>query len=275
MSATSQNKKLFEDYDGFVEKFKPKKTTDDCYTPPIVYNAVAEWVANEYDLDKSTFVRPFKPGGDYECEDYTGKIVVDNPPFSILSAIVDFYLFNGVKFFLFAPTLTSIIRISDRCTALPVGVDITYENGAIITTSFVTNLEPFKIRMRTAPTLYAAVDKANRQNRQEQMRSLPKYSYPPELITSAQIYPYNKYGIDFKITREECIKVRMLDAQKPLGKTIFGDGLLLNERLTAEREKAEREKAEREKAEREKAVIFELSERERHILSNLNAASKE
>lgn len=24
----------FTDYDGFVEKFKPKKTTDDCYTPP-------------------------------------------------------------------------------------------------------------------------------------------------------------------------------------------------------------------------------------------------
>lgn len=24
----------FNDYDGFVEKFKPKKTTDDCYTPP-------------------------------------------------------------------------------------------------------------------------------------------------------------------------------------------------------------------------------------------------
>ena len=22
----------FEDYEGFVEKFKPKKTTDDCYT---------------------------------------------------------------------------------------------------------------------------------------------------------------------------------------------------------------------------------------------------
>ena len=25
----------FEDYDGFVEKFKPKLTTDDCYTPPV------------------------------------------------------------------------------------------------------------------------------------------------------------------------------------------------------------------------------------------------
>lgn len=26
----------FTDYEGFVEKFKPKKTTDDCYTPPAV-----------------------------------------------------------------------------------------------------------------------------------------------------------------------------------------------------------------------------------------------
>ena len=23
-----------EDYNEFIEKFKPKKTTDDCYTPP-------------------------------------------------------------------------------------------------------------------------------------------------------------------------------------------------------------------------------------------------
>ena len=275
MAATRQNKKLFEDYDGFVEKFKPKKTTDDCYTPPIVYNAVAEWVANEYSLDKSTFVRPFYPGGDYEREDYNGKIVVDNPPFSILAAIVDFYLFYGIKFFLFAPTLTSIMTISDRCTALPVGVDIAYTNGAVVVTSFVTNLEPFEIRMRTAPTLYAAVDKANRQNKEKQVKQLPKYVYPPELITSAQIYPYNKYGIDFKITRKECIRVGVIDAQKPLGKTIFGGGLLLNDRLTAEREKAEREKAEREKAEREKAEVFKLSERERYILSNLNTASKE
>ena len=34
MAATSQNKEKFEDYEAFVEKFKPKKTTDDCYTPP-------------------------------------------------------------------------------------------------------------------------------------------------------------------------------------------------------------------------------------------------
>lgn len=38
MAATSQNKELFEDYEGFVEKFEPKKTTDDCYTPPKIYD---------------------------------------------------------------------------------------------------------------------------------------------------------------------------------------------------------------------------------------------
>lgn len=83
--ATSQNKEKFEDYEGFIEKFKPKKTTDDCYTPPLVYEAIADWVANEYKLDKSKFMRPFYPGGDYEKEDYSGGVVVDNPPFSILS----------------------------------------------------------------------------------------------------------------------------------------------------------------------------------------------
>ena len=31
------------DYDAFVENFKPKRTTDDCYTPPAVYEAVKGW----------------------------------------------------------------------------------------------------------------------------------------------------------------------------------------------------------------------------------------
>ena len=30
-------------YDEFIEKFKLKKTTEDCYTPPLVYEAVFGW----------------------------------------------------------------------------------------------------------------------------------------------------------------------------------------------------------------------------------------
>ena len=37
-----------EEYKEFIEKFKPKpkpkRTTDDCYTPPEVYEVVKEWV---------------------------------------------------------------------------------------------------------------------------------------------------------------------------------------------------------------------------------------
>ena len=161
--ATSQNKEKFEDYDGFVEKFKPKKTTDDCYTPQIVYEAVADWAANEYNLDKSVFVRPFYPGGDYERFDYSSKIVVDNPPFSTLMKIIKFYVDHDIKFFLFAPALT-LCRYGDYCTVLPIGGDITYENGAVVNTSFVTNLEPHEIRVRTVPGLYKAVNEASCSN---------------------------------------------------------------------------------------------------------------
>ena len=47
-----------EDYKAFVDKFKPKKTTDDCYTPANIYEAVLEWAAKKYGFDKSAAVRP-------------------------------------------------------------------------------------------------------------------------------------------------------------------------------------------------------------------------
>ena len=61
-----------EEYNEFLDKFELKKTTDDCYTPELVYNAVADYVARHYNLDKKNFVRPFYPGGDYKRENYRG-----------------------------------------------------------------------------------------------------------------------------------------------------------------------------------------------------------
>ena len=40
----------FNDYEGFVAKFQPKKTTDDCYTPPAVYEAVKAWACRRYGI---------------------------------------------------------------------------------------------------------------------------------------------------------------------------------------------------------------------------------
>ena len=257
-----------EEYQKFLDKFKLKKTTDDCYTPDIVYNAVAGWVANEYGLDRKNFVRPFYPGGDYKNEKYPeGCVVVDNPPFSILAEILTHYRDRGVKFFLFAPQLTlfssSISRISS--SALVTGIVITYGNGASVSTSFLTNLEPEDVRARSCPSLYAVVKAANDANLAQVRKVLPKYDYDHHVVTSTMIAPFSRLGIDFILTKSETVAISLLDSQKESGRSIYGSGYLISERLFAEREKAEREKAEREKADR-----WELSEREKSIIQKLS-----
>lgn len=118
MNKTEQRR---NDYEGFVEKFKPKKTTDDCYTPHLVYDAILKWVKERYNIaDTTRVIRPFYPGGDYQSEDYSGDcIVIDNPPFSILAKILRWYQEQGVRFFLFAPAsdtfLPYVYRRSYSC----------------------------------------------------------------------------------------------------------------------------------------------------------------
>ena len=86
VAKNASKKSLFTDYEGFVDKFKPKKTTDDCYTPAEVYGAVLNYVKKYTDLSDKEILRPFYPGGDYEAIDYKANtVVIDNPPFSILS----------------------------------------------------------------------------------------------------------------------------------------------------------------------------------------------
>ena len=166
--------KKSQTYEEFVEKFKPKKTTDDCYTPPIVFDAIAEWVADRYGLDRSRFLRPFYPGGNYEAFDYPeDAVVVDNPPFSILSKIIGFYTRHGVRYFLFAPTLTLFSKKATDFACLPCGADIVYENGAKVNTSFVTNLEPPEVVVHTYPDLYRTIDEANAPTDSEKQASIP------------------------------------------------------------------------------------------------------
>ncbi|MBQ5685393.1 MAG: hypothetical protein IIV27_07130, partial [Clostridia bacterium] len=130
----------FTQYDDFVEKFKPKKTTDDCYTPPMVYDVIKDWAVRRYGLEGRPILRPFYPGGDYENEVYPeGCVVIDNPPFSILSNIERFYISNGIDFFLFGPGLT-IFKPDPELSYVICALNIKYENGADVPTSFVTNM---------------------------------------------------------------------------------------------------------------------------------------
>ena len=245
----------FNDYDAFVNKFKPKKTTDDCYTPPKVYEVVLAWVRKRYAIpEDAPIVRPFFQGGDYENAEYPdGCVVVDNPPFSIMSRILRFYTARGIRFFLFAPQLTLFSyarnpRIGFVCAA----ASITYANGAVVNTGFVTDMGE-EIVAETAPDLRRAIAAACDEIRGEKSVPLPKYTYPVDVATAARLGWLSVHGEAFRIRRGDAAFISSLDNGG--GKGIFGGGLILSERAAAERAAAERTAA----------TVFELSPREREI----------
>lgn len=58
----SIREQTFLDYDGFLDKSKPRKTTDDCHTPPNIYEAIREALQTIHDrvnsLDEECGVDP-------------------------------------------------------------------------------------------------------------------------------------------------------------------------------------------------------------------------
>lgn len=252
-----------EDYKEFLEKFEAKKTTDDCYTPDNIYEAVANWCASEYGVDKSRFVRPFFPGGDYQHYKYTKDcVVVDNPPFSILAEILAFYSERGIRFLLFAPALTLFSGRNLDLTYLPVGAGVTYENGANVSTSFITNMD--NVTIRSVPDLYAVVEAANDENLKAMHKELPKYSYPDHVVTAAMVQRYSKYGVEWVLPKGKGVRIAALDSQKDEDKTIFGGGYLISDKAAKERAAAERAAAER-----AAATQWRLSDRELDIIRGL------
>ena len=258
-----------DEYRAFLDKFKPKKTTDECHTPEPVYEAVLSWAERELGIDRDRVVRPFWPGADYTRAEYPdGCVVIDNPPFSILAQIVRDYTSWGIDFLLFAPSLT--LFTSPGCCHLACDCDITYANGANVRTGFLTSLDPVN-EVRTAPELTVAVMDAMKEHlRETNGPSLPKYVYPCELLTAARASWLSKWGADLRIAHDECVRVGTLDAQRAYGKSIFGGGYLLSERAAAERAAAERAAAER-----AAAKVWALSEREREIVKALGGGSHE
>ena len=256
-----------ETYEEFVEKFKPKKTTDDCITPPLIYETVKSWACKEYGIDPERTVRPFWPGADYRTFNYPdGCVILDNPPFSILTQICEFYLNRGIPFFLFAPALTAFSgkKIFYEMNHILCGGSIIYENGAKVNTGFVTSFGG-DVVAQTAPEFGRMIDEATRKLKSEQVKETLKYEYPDHIVTAAMIKKFSKYGIDFKVRRDECILIDRLESQRRYKKNIFGGGLLLSSAKAAE--KAAAEKAAAEKA---AAIRWELSDAEKEKIKQLD-----
>lgn len=214
-----------ESYEKFVEKFKNKKTTDDCYTPVPVYDAVVNWVDKKFNLSTLNVVRPFYPGGDYEHYNYQpDDVVIDNPPFSIMKQIVRFYADRKIRFFLFAPHLTLFYYIS-YATCIITDSSIVYHNGARVKTGFVTNLYPGDLALTIEPSLHDAVHYAVLSLKASKKAS---YIHDPHVLTAALAGKWHNYHwqvprshIHYKATLDNHIK-------------LFGGGILISEQAAKE-----------------------------------------
>lgn len=269
------------EYQQFVDKFKPKLTTDDCFTPPEVFKAVEKWVREEYKLGDIENIRPFKPEGDYQAENYDGKVVIDNPPFSILSEIVRWYTAKGVKFFLFAPYLSTLPIAPDcQTTKIITGGEITYENGAKVLTNFVTNMADPKVLIKIAGTLNEAIE-ASQAEANEQF-NVDAYERPKNLKVGTDLVYVARLGHDWELTANECEYVKNSDGLKAMGKGLYGGGLLVSDTVAQKLEQEKKlcdeqkfakmaKKLEARNAARSKmAKKIELSEREKAIVARLN-----
>lgn len=252
-----------EEYRAFVGKFKPKLTTDDCYTPENVYDVVRGWVFEHYGLDLAAHViRPFWPGGDYQHAEYpAGCVVIDNPPFSKMKEIEEFYLARGIQFFLFSPALC-MFKPLRGLHYVCCGANVVYHNEAKVATSFVTNLGAYLVE--TAPELCERIEAASRENEKKREKQVDKLEYPIELATAARLHWLSRHGVYYYIREGEGTFVRKLDEMSK-GKSIYGNGFLLSERAAAKRAAAERAAAERTAAKR-----FTLSPREWKIVMSMS-----
>ena len=239
-------------------------TPDDCFTPEAVYEAVLDWAKHEYGIGPDTrILRPFWPDGDCQQEDYGGDcVVIDNPPFSIISQIVRWYEARGVKYFLFAPgmMLFSVIKSHADVGCVIIHDSIEYLNGAKVATGFVTNLSD--ARVHVSPQLSRAVREAQKQGRPNNAQTARKrIVWPDEIISAATLRMIAPYT-ELKIGRDECAHIKKPDNTKT---EIFGGGMLVSERIAA------RVKAARAEAAAKGAEHIELSEREREIVRRLSA----
>ena len=190
-------------------------------------------------LQGRRIVRPFYPGGDFERYPYEpGDVVVDNPPFSIISKIARFYADKEILYFLFAPHFTCF-NIKASPTKIVVYCDITYENGAVVRTSFISNLFP-GVAVKTAPGLHKAIKEAQVKT----TATLPKYAYPANVLTVSKLSRLNEQGIEFQVMDTQCRYISKLESQRTACKGIYGSGFLISDGKAAELRAAELRAAE-------------------------------
>lgn len=268
MLGQSSNPIVFNDYESFIKRFTENpKTTDECWTPNDVYEAVLTYVRSIHDMTDKVVLRPFFPNGDYENADYPSNgVVIDNPPFSIFLKVIKFYTDRDIPFFLFGPGLT-IGNACKYCTAVIIGEQMVFTNGAKIRVNFATNL--------LGDTLIATSAKLTKllsecPSQQGSSRSLPKHIYPQNLLSISDFQTIAGGDDDFCLRRDEVYLTT-----KVAGRVLFGCHFITStaqaKKAAQAKEAAQAKKAARaEKAARIRELNITFTADEQRIVDELN-----
>ena len=243
-----------ESYEEYVEKFKLKRTKDDTFTPPEVYDAIKGWVVKEYGLEGRVIIRPFWPDADYTQTEYPeGCVVIDNPPFSIQTKICKWYLDQGIDFFLFANhvTLFRTLKFS-HVNAVVTGNLIVFENGARIPISYLTNMGTDRVIV--SGELYEIVRKAT--GTVENTHNL--IEFPANIISAPRLTKMARMGMNYRIKN-------MTYWPTIESYNIFGGGGLISDS-----EVAKLEIAKKKIADANPKVQYHLSDKELSEIRRLN-----
>ena len=211
-------------------------TPDECYTPPAVYDAVLDYAVDRYNLQGKHIVRPFIPGGNYQQYGY-GKndVVIDNPPFSMTTKIVNWYIDHNIPFFMFINGLygVSLSRgLHAKATVIVTDANVSFDNKGNekrIKLGFVTNLEPKNIILRGDATL------TNRLNGLVKKKALNKFKYPVNMLQNSDVSKAIHHGVELKLTTDNCFFEDNLDYNKEHKLTaVHGGCYLVNDKVYAE-----------------------------------------
>lgn len=273
-----------EQYEEWLNKFSETlKTSDDTFTPANVYKAVYKWADEHYHISGRPIERPFFPGGDYRNYNYRENcVVVDNPPFSNLAEITDFYLEKKIDFFIWCPHLTSLQYIARGVTLVIADAPVIYSNGARIATGWLTNLDK-ENAVICSNELQLALEQCNIDSEKQfgwrKSKRLAKYDYPPELLRVGVLNQLSK-RCEYAIPRDQVYLkkiVRTTDQQKEYNRAnkkkqaVYGGGFWMS---SAEAERIQKAVKENEikrfdNAEEDPVIVIKKSEREQAIIGNL------
>lgn len=216
-------------------------STDECYTPPVVYDTVLDYAVERYQLQGKHIVRPFIPGGDYQKYVYDeNDVVIDNPPFSITTKIAKWYIDHNIPFFLFVNGLygVSLSRgLHGKATVIMTNANVSFYNKGTekrIKLGFVTNLEPKNIIIRGDATL------TNKLNGLVDKKSFKRFHYPDNFLKNNDILAALQRNAELRLTTDNCLFEDNLDYHKAQTHAtsqrveVFGGGYLVNDKLYAE-----------------------------------------